>query len=121
MSLCQYAKGQCTLCHRPLMKDQERECKGRHQHRALRQVARSVTADCPHLLEPLGEETRLFGCGCASEKKNGILVSVYGCDLHGRCVTMPRGTLADESIKTCAKCGDNPNNSPPAPAPPQEQ
>lgn len=107
--ICEFtclAKG-CKCCHcnqRALSRDYEkppvRECKAVH-----------VAEQCPHLLDPTEESTRLFGCGCSSERKNGIEVTVWKCARHGRCVTLERGThLSDESIVRCVVCPDNPAN-----------
>jgi hypothetical protein len=76
---------------------------------------------CPHLLDPISE-TRVYGCGCCSEKKNGVPVTVFGCELHGRCVTFARGThLADETVRRCATCEDNPHLLNQAQPPQEEQ
>lgn len=72
---------------------------------------------CPHFLGSTGESVLVFGCGCASDKKNGAPISVCGCELHGRCVEFNRGThLSDETVKRCATCDDNPANRSSAPA-----
>lgn len=66
---------------------------------------------CEHLLSPLlGVSVLVFGQGCRSEQKNGVQVSVYRCDLHGKCVTFRRGThLSDPTIMRCVVCPDRPN------------
>lgn len=121
MEFCELsADGSCSKCGRELCPETKRICwpgappsaiaipvRGESTARPRRVKA----GPCPHLLEPTLESVRLFGCGCSSEKKNGILVSVFGCDLHGRCVPFTRGThLEDESIVRCVVCPDNPAN-----------
>ena len=69
----------------------------------------SLRGACPHLGGALGESARVYGCGCYSEKKTGIEVGIFECDLHGRCVIFEKGThLEDEAIHRCVVCPDNP-------------
>ena len=65
--------------------------------------------ECPHLGSSTGESALVFGCGCGASRENGIEVTVFECDLHGKCVTYIRGTLAEGStLKRCLGCLDNP-------------
>ncbi len=110
-----FENGACVDCDQPQC-DCRRLCKPwlKGKSRAWPKPTQSTAAHpieiCPHLLGPIGESVKLFGCGCASSSKNGIDVSVWGCELHGKCVTFVKGTrLGDETIKRCVACGDNPN------------
>src|SRR5574343_616588 len=93
----------CEHCGYRLKRDYttspQRTCRGQH----------APQRECPHLLDPTGDTTRVFGCGCASSRANGIEVSVFECGLYGRCVIFPRGThLANPTIRRCATCEKNP-------------
>jgi hypothetical protein len=64
-----------------------------------------LPSHCPHLGPPAGESTTVFGVGCKSDQVNGVSVSVWQCELHGRCVVAPRVLrVADESIVACEGC-----------------
>jgi hypothetical protein len=62
---------------------------------------------CPHLGDPTQETVHIYGLGCKSSAV--CLTTVWTCDLHERCVPLPRGSgLADESIMRCVTCPDRP-------------
>lgn len=68
-------------------------------------------SSCPNLRDSTGGSVRVFGCGCGSEKRNGIFTTVFECALHGKCAPLPRkGKLADdvEGVTLCHSCPDNP-------------
>lgn len=101
--------GRCSNCRRRLPPRLIRNCFGKNPQK----TKAAVVGVCPHLLDPTDESVLLFGCGCSSDKKNGVATSVFECDLYGRCAPLARGThLSDESVKMCAKCESNPATAP---------
>lgn len=67
--------------------------------------ATATPDECPHLLDPTGESVKVFGCGCASSSKHGVLTTVFECEVYGRCVPFPKGThLETNTIKRCVNC-----------------
>lgn len=67
---------------------------------------------CPHFLGATKETVKVLGCGCPSESKEGIDITVCECALetHPRCTLFERGTITDASVVRCSTCLDNPSN-----------
>jgi hypothetical protein len=47
---------------------------------------------------------RVYGQGCAREQRDGILIQLNECALHGLCARL--GVPRDESLRHCHGCRD---------------
>jgi len=114
--LCQGVDGVCTQCQLPIKPRVKRTCQEwskTHVSEPLPPVPKLIaTEDCPHFSgQPTGDSVLVYGTGCSSERSNGVMLSVYSCSKHGRCVPCGKAIrLEDETIILCRLCLTNPAN-----------
>ncbi len=102
MALCQFNKGQCRDCHRPLMKGQERECRG-----PQRQIPQPALPSCPHLGAPTGEVELIQCQTCRGNVRQKFVVST--CALFGECLPAYYGSQSTRhKCHGCKRVADSP-------------
>jgi hypothetical protein len=71
--------------------------------------AATLDTPCPHLGNYTDVSTKVLGCGCASQRANGVEFTARECALHGLCVE--KGTAIAEGyplVQLCPLCPDRP-------------